>query len=259
MLSILAAALMAASPQCGSVIGAQRIMENERTRWLIVGEQHGTVEAPAAFIDMVCTAARQRPVVVAVEQPVTEQAAIDAFTASNGGAAARAAFLKSAIWTNGFKDGRSSRAMLDMFESLRQLRTTGRIRGVVAFMPIQADSPAGYEKAMADELVRRSPPGVLTVAFVGTVHAMRTPVSFSGPAYMPMAGLLPKRETITLDTRPSGGSQWACMSPTDCGSQPMQSGLPRPRGIVVGGDTAPAYSGVFNLGVPATVSPPQEP
>lgn len=259
MLSIFAAVLMAASPSCGPVVGVQRILENKRTRWLIIGEQHGTVEAPAAFIDMVCNLARQRPVTVAVEQPVTEQAAIDAFTASDGGVAARAAFLKSVIWTNRFKDGRSSRAMFDMFESLRQLRTTGRIRGVVAFQPIQADSPAGYEKSMADELARRSPPSALTVALVGNVHAMRTPVSFSGPAYMPMAGLLPKGETITLDTRPNGGSQWACMSPTDCGPQPMQSGPSPPRGIIIGRDSAPAYSGVFNLGVPATVSPPQEP
>lgn len=259
MLSILAAVLMAASPSCGSVVGAQRIVENKRTRWLIVGEQHGTVEAPAAFIDLVCAAARQRPVTVAVEQPVTEQAAIDAFTGSDGGVEARAAFLKSVIWTNGFKDGRSSRAMFGMFESLRQLRATGRIRGVVAFQPTQTDSPAGYERAMADELARRSPPGVLTVALVGNVHAMRTPVSFSGPAYMPMAGLLPRGQTITLDTRPNGGSQWACMSPTDCGPQPMQSGPSRPRGVIVGRDAAPAYSGVFNLGIPATVSPPQEP
>ena len=76
----------------------------------VVGEQHGTNETPSTFANLVCLASKGRPVVVAVEQPTGEQAAIDAYLMSDGGRVAEAAFLKSAIWTNKFKDGRSSQA-----------------------------------------------------------------------------------------------------------------------------------------------------
>lgn len=260
MLSISMIAMLAAMPTCAPIAGAQQVLANDRVRWLIVGERHGTNEAPAAFVDLVCAAAHERPVAVAVEHPVTEQAAIDAFISSDGETAAKAAFLKSGIWTNSFKDGRSSHAIFGMFDRLRQLRAAGRVKRVIAFQPVTgASSPARYEQAMADELARRSPTGVLTIALVGSVHAMREPVSFSGPAYMPMAGLLPKNRTITFDARPNGGSQWACMSMTDCGVQSIEAGPAHARGVVMGGELAPAYSGAFNLGVTATVSPPQVP
>jgi hypothetical protein len=259
MLLIPMMAMLASVPTCVPIAGAQQVLADGRVRWLIVGEQHGTNETPAAFIDLVCIAATKRTVAVAVEQPVTQQAAIDAFIASDGSAAARAAFLKSSIWTSSFKDGRSSQAIFGMFNSLRQLRAAGRITRVIAFQPVnRANGPAGYEQAMADELAQRSSPEVLTVALVGNVHAMRKPVSFSGPAYMPMAGLLRRSQTTTLDARPNGGSQWACMSMTDCGAQIMQAGTWHSRGVVLGGEASPAYSGAFNLGVPATASLPQE-
>jgi hypothetical protein len=227
-------------------------------RWLLIGEQHGTVETPAAFADLVCVASGRREVVVAVEQPEREQDAINAFMISDGGSEAQAVFLKSAIWQNPFKDGRSSEAMFRLFVSLRDMRAKGRIKTVVAFQPTQPSGRDRYEQAMAERLQAVAYPNALVVVLVGNVHAMRTAVSFGGPSYMPMAGLLPRSETVTIDARVNGGAQWACSSLSACGPQPVTPPrVAHTRGLTVKGLSDAPYSGVLYLGVPATASLPK--
>ena len=254
-----AALALAASSglRCPTVSGAERLWSSPDTRWLIVGEDHGTKEQPEAFFNLVCQASATRAVTVAVEQAASEQHAISAFIASDGGAAARRRFLKSPIWHGNFKDGRSSKAYFLLFRKLNGLRRAGGIRSVVAFQPGGGSDPASYERKMADELVSRSPAGTLVIALVGGVHAMRTKVTFGGPEYLPMAGNLPPSSVVTVALRGKGGEQWACRSPSDCGPAAVFQEGPIVSGLVSNRNPATPYSAVLGLDVPTTASPPE--
>ena len=248
--------------QCSPITGADMLVNRTDLRWIVVGEIHGTKETPVIFGDLACLASTSRPVIIAVEQVTTEQPAIDDFIGSDGGAAAISHFLRSRIWTQPMKDGRSSEAYFHLFQRLRELRAAGRIISVVAFQPLYNPGPGGYnagdyEYALASSLVNRVKQDARVLVLVGNVHAMRTAPTWAKPAYLPMAGYLPAQTTINLDARWVGGSYWACTSDTSCGAQTAPSSGTRPaRSItmdVIGGP----YAGALNLGVEVTASPPQ--
>ena len=151
LLMALAAALMAqppggGGPACDPIAGAEALWAKPETRFVIVGEIHGTAEAPAAFADLVCLAARERPVAVGVEAGAGFAAKLEAFLASDGGPAARGAFLSDVFWTQPFKDGRSSQAMLAMFDELRRLKRAGRGIKVFGFQP-EGGRPEGFDQS----------------------------------------------------------------------------------------------------------------
>lgn len=253
--------LAVASALCTPFPDADNVWASRAIRWVIVGEDHGTKEQPQAFADLVCRASEHRHVVVALEQPVSEQPAIDAYLRSDGGDAAKQEFRKSQIWQNGFKDGRSSVAQFQLFEALRRLYQADRIAGVFAFQPVSDMGSAGaYEKAMGDTVRKLAGAGKLVIALVGNVHAMRTPVAFAGPAYMPMAGTLPRTASLSALLVSEGGEQWACMSLDACGvsriGKPAEAHARK--AIRKEGASSPYALKIF-LGSPATASPPEIP
>ncbi|MCW3848359.1 hypothetical protein OF829_14030 [Sphingomonas sp. LB-2] len=252
---MIAAALALALAPCPDLPGVEALWARP-SRWIVAGESHGTAEAPAAYAELVCHAGDQRPVVAAVEQLESDQPLIDAWIASDGGEAAKAALLEARMWTT--RDGRSSLAYLALFERLRLLVREGRVRRVVAFQPAWTGpfDPARYEVMMAERLRAASPdPSTRVVVLVGNVHAMLREVNFGGTAYMPAAGLLPSGETLTLNLMSNGGAAWNCTD-EGCGAHDGAWQPPQrvPRGIVLGGDTP--WSGTFYLGVRTTASPP---
>jgi hypothetical protein len=245
---------------CPPLANTSVLWSSPARKWLIVGEDHGTQEEPEAFFGIVCQASAKRPVTVAVEQAASEQGAIDTFLASDGGQAARDTFLRSPIWNGAFKDGRSSQAYMLLFERLRQLHKVGRVTSVIAFQPNGEAGPARFEQSMAQQLIKHSPKNSFVIALVGSVHAMRTPVSFGGPAYLPMAGHLPARQTSTLALKGAGGRQWACQSPTDCGpANVFQEGALPDDGLTLTPRKDAPYSAILGIGKPTSASPPQVP
>ena len=249
--------------ECEPIPGSEKLLNRPSLRWIVIGEIHGTTETPKTFGDLACLASATRPVVVAVEQLTIEQPAIDAFIGSNGDAEATSRFLESKLWTEPFKDGRSSEAYFDLFQHLRALRAAGRVTSVVAFQPVYNPGPAGfkagdYENALATSLMSRVPPDGRVLVLVGNNQAMRTSPAWAKTPYRPMAGYLPANRTVSLDARGNGGSYWACMSATRCG--PQSAPLPAvkvARGIVMNNRGGP-YTGILNLGVAVTASPPKE-
>lgn len=262
-LSSLLVAAAATSPgaYCTPISGWEQVLADERVRWVIIGEMHGNNETPDIFADAVCLTAQARDaVVVALEVPSSEQAAIDRFMASDGGEEARQEFLEVPFWNSPMKDGRSSEAYFQLFETLRQLRSTGAIVSVVAFQPsnfASPPSPVEYEQAMAELVRSAARKNATVVALVGNVHAMRTEVSWRG-GYLPMAGHLPAEATVTLNAPGEGGETWACSGqPMTCGPMPLGSyGQARSRAVELSSDTQAAYSGVLYLGIPTTASLP---
>src|ERR1019366_6675280 len=127
-------------PGCEPLPGAGTLWSRPNLRFVLVGEMHGTVESPAIFRDLVCAAASgKRPIVVGVERSAREQKAIDAFMAPENHEVAVNALLAERGW-NAF-DGRSSRAMLMLLETLRALKLKEQVSDVVAFDDIRPGEP----------------------------------------------------------------------------------------------------------------------
>jgi hypothetical protein len=238
-------------PACAPLPGAGQLWSLPELRFVLVGEMHGTTETPAVFADLVCAArAAKRPIVAAVE--LHDRRAVDLFLASGD----RVSLLSSEEWKG--RDGRTSAAMLSLFDRLRALKAGGIVSSVVAFSIARAGEPSAVEERMATALLQAAgqSPGALVIALTGNVHASKAAIPQIGP-YRLMASFLPAAQTISLLVADRGGQAWNCQS-DGCGPHPLKSSGESERGVTL---TSPrsAYDGVLSTGLPATASPPAVP
>ncbi|MDY6922701.1 MAG: hypothetical protein SWI22_01920 [Pseudomonadota bacterium] len=259
MLTALAAALaLAQAPACAPLPGSDALWRDE-TRFVFVGETHGTVEAPAAFAHLACLALEQGPVTAALEFPTAMQPTLDAFMTAETDAAARAVLLDYPYGPFRFHDGRGSEAMMEMLMRLRALRREGRPLTVVATAP---DSPRlpGFGQSYA-ELDRaavwtgaaRARPDDRVLVFVGRVHAEKAR-RVGSPIGLPAAAHIRPEDSLSLAVARQGGEAWICLE--ECGAAaitPVDD--TELLGVVLSPDLDPAFDGVLALG-PWTASPP---
>ena len=254
-----AIALLGAAPiACPGIPGAERLWD-PATRWVVVGEQHGTNEAPEAFADLVCLASKTgRPVTVALEYMRNSQPAIDAYMASDGGPQAKAALLTLPQFADPIQDGRGSIAFFRLLERLRVMRKAGMIGSVMA-ADIDATQPMtkARDAILAEHWqAAAAPANGIVLAYAGNVHAMRKPVTFGDRTVVTAASLLPRARTLTVDIMTNGGESWNCVDEA-CGVHP--DGPARPgasRGIRYSSDPAMMWDATFDLAVPATAARP---
>lgn len=178
---LLAALALAQAPGCAPPDGADRLWEDSSTRFVFIGETHGTSEAPAAFAELVCARSAAGPVVVALEMPADMQPDLDRWLASDGGPEARDTLLAHNYWGLDHADGRSSTAMLAMLQRLHGLQAAGRDLTVRAFQPSDG-RPDGfdqsyYELKMARLLIDAAMlrPDARVLVLGGSLHAMKGP------------------------------------------------------------------------------------
>jgi hypothetical protein len=192
---------------------------------MLMGEVHGTVEAPAAFGAAVCHALRQgRAVSVGLELYRDQVEPLAAYLASDGGNPAIAQLLRSSFWTRTAQDGRSSAAMLALVERLRAMRQ--HYPDLVVFiledeagMP---SAPAGLarDQTMAARVRAEHGhrPQALILTLSGNVHN-RLNVTPSIPGRhaiaTPMGVLLTDLSPRSVLLEPSGGTAWVCAP--ECG------------------------------------------
>ncbi len=259
MLAAIAAALaIGQTPACASLPGAEALWR-DGTRFIFIGETHGTAEAPTAFADLVCLALEQGPVTAALEFPTGMQPALDAFMDAGTDETARAALLDYPYGPFRFHDGRGSEAMMAMLLRLRSLRRDGRPLTVVATVP---DSPRlpGFGQSYA-ELDRaavwveaaRARPDDRVLVFVGRVHAEKAR-RVGSPIGLPAAAHIRPEDSLSLAVARQGGAAWLCRD--DCGAAaitPVDDAALR--GVVLTPDLDPAFDGLLALG-PSTASPP---
>jgi hypothetical protein len=261
---LLAGAIVGGTTSCDPIPGSDQILNDRANRWIIIGEQHGTTEAPKIFADLACLAwTRGRPPVVAVEFPADGTDVIQDFLSLPDERAAKERLLAHRFWHGAFQDGRSSKAMLGLFERLRQLKRSKVIADVVAFQPIVEAKGEAYEKAMALNVEKAAAGGNLVLVLIGNVHARLTQWQSSTTSYLPMAGHLPRGHTVSYNIGDHGGAQWACFTDpaakggVNCG--PREHGLSERkygRGVVHTGGEGHPYSGYLNLGSATTASAP---
>lgn len=242
-----------AGPIRAEIPGLSAVLDLPGLRYLVIGELHGTEEMPAFFGELVTEVAARKPVTVVLEYPQSRQRDLDRYLASSGSEADRKALLAADYWVRG-RDGRSSRAMLALIETLRSLQVP-----VSACQPDgSAGDPAAYERVMGECWKQDADgPKRLTLIFVGNAHASFSPIFGD---YLPAAAHLPREQTISLDNLTAPGWAWFCQGADKCGEFPSHAlGTPQPRGLYLG-QALPAelgsYDGVYSAGPYFRASPP---
>ena len=261
ILPALAALALSQAPLCAPPQGSDQLWRDPQIRFVIVGELHGTREAPAAFAEMVCDASAAGPVVVALELPVAMQASLDAWMASDGAPADRATFLQHDFWRTHADgdDGRNSEAMAAMIWRLHALKAAGRDVSVRATQP--GARPRGfdqsyYEIEMAHAWTRTAydRPEARVLILVGSLHAMKT--RLTPDDFLFAAGLLDPAQVRSVRLAGQGGAAWSCPMGEPCGTHdiaPVQDAAMR--GVVLQPVSGGAWDGWLALG-PVTASPP---
>lgn len=257
MLFMISAAIAAQAMSCTPVEAAGQLFD-DNVYWIIVGELHGTNEAPDAFANLVCLATQtNRPVTVAVEFSSDLQPAIDLFLASDGGAKARSDFLSLPVWQRDFQDGRTSVAMLRLFETLRRMKQAGSISAVLA-TDIGQSTPPDLQRdaamAHAWQTIPR-PNNDLVLAFVGNIHAMRVPWTYSGGSVATAGSLMPPSQTVTVNIVGNGGDAWNCTS-KGCGVSSARPSAEAGRGLKFHESASSPWSVTYELGIPTTAASP---
>ena len=257
-----------ASAGCRTISGFEQYLS--QARGVVVGDLHGTVEAPAFVASLVCNLAHSgHPVVLGLEYPVDEQHYLDEFLRSPTDNL-QPALLSSPFWNRSTQDGRTSRAMFDLLGSVRQqVREGARIR-VVAFdaRPITglSGTPAfdARDAAMAEHLRHKLSnlrAGEIPVIFTGNVHARKTKglLATNAPPGMENAEPLGYRirdlKYLHLDIGYRGGSLWTCDSPTHCGVQVIGEPGAAVATFAILPPAKPAYDAQYFVGT-VTASPP---
>jgi hypothetical protein len=201
-------------------------------RVLVLGELHGTHEAPALAAALVAKrAAAGRPVTLALEISTDEQARIDAFLDSTGDAGARAALLAGAFWQVPAErsDGRRSTATLALIEAARRARQAGGDVRLLAFDAGSAGGGADQRNVRMAAMLREAITAVPwrdLVVLIGNYHARRAaPESVGGlpPGMSPPVPTMAHLADLPLVSVNVGGRRgefWACIGGA-CGAQPV--------------------------------------
>lgn len=180
---------------------------------VLVGEIHGTDQAPAFVGQLACAASADgTAVTVALEISAQEQPRLDTYLASAGTPAARAAMLAGPFWTRSTQDGRSSAAMLALLERLRRLHADGRRIAVIA---VDDERAGTRDMDMAEHITRAVHAGGRVIALLGSVHASQRLGRPSLPDYAPAGYLLRGLAPLGVRMGAHGGEAWVC-APT-CG------------------------------------------
>jgi len=219
--------LIVALATCLPVDGADRVLAPGTVT--LFGELHGTNEAPAFVANVLCLAAAQHvPVTLGVELPSESTATLNRYVKSSGGAADTASLLADAAWHMTPQDGRTSEAMLALFERARTLVANGADVDVFAF---SETAPTGQQRdeLMAGNIARKiaSDPRRAMIVLTGNIHSRVAIGTGFDPSYRPMGYLLralvPDTRVVGLNVSYDAGTAWMCLSgePT-CGAHAVK-------------------------------------
>lgn len=244
----------AAETTCDPIPGAAALLRPGTI--FLLGELHGTAQAPRAVAALACEAlAAGRHVVVGLELPQSDQEAVDRFMAGDGDDDALRRLTSGEFWQREYQDGRASVAMLDLHARLRALAVAGsRLDTVYVDDP---SPPGSRDRAMAERVLAlhaRAADAVLIV-LTGNLHNRLTRGTPFDADLEPMGFLIaeqaPAADVVSLELTYGPGSAWICQGgqASDCGVVELGGRSSGEEGIVMVRDAAESpVSGSWHLG-----------
>ncbi len=210
-----------------TIQGAESIVVPGAT--ILIGEVHGTWEIPVLVATLVRQAAIEDiEIILCLEFSSSEQASLDRFLSSDGGAEAKNTLLKQQHWTN--QDGRASVGMFAMLELVRRLRSEGKRIQIVTMdsnwiLPEEDFASLSPEKLrqleelaskrdgeMAKAVIqaRGKSTDAIIIAYAGNVHTRITKGTDWDPDYIPMGWYVSEKvkNLISLDVDHANGQAW---------------------------------------------------
>ncbi len=167
----------AAARACDSSLALPESLVTNETRFVIVGELHGTDTSPDAFADIVCGFVAKGPVLVHLEMPSSLDEAFARYLEAPS-EETLAPIKNSWLFTTARYDGRGSQAFLAMIERFGEMAQAGLDVTINASQP---DRPTlqpqyYYELAMAQDWTRAAAdhPRAMNLVLVGSFHARRS-------------------------------------------------------------------------------------
>ena len=256
MLVELALAAAAGVAPCQGIQGAQALLARPEARIVMVGEVHGTAEAPAIAGSLLCEARKAGPASLALEAaPKDGQAHIDRYLASSGAPADRDALRAAPMWAD--PNARASQAVLELVEVARKLGAPIVLFDTTPAKSGGTDGPR--EQGMAQALAQAAGTGRVIV-LTGLGHADRT--SFTSVPTPSAIRRLPPGGVISLAPIVSGGEAWGCRSPAagdppECKPQALPVRRPvSPRAVTLDPTIREGFDGGYAVGGPFTASAP---
>ena len=205
---------------CAAPTGWHAISERDPD-FVVLGELHGTREAPEFFGSLACNlASNGQRLLIGIEfSPFYEEALQEAWNANE---ADFESLLLEAGW-KGRPDGVASEAMFEMVRKLHRLKRAGHAIDITAFNGIGSetqrkkfDSLPGqgpHEAAQAENLAMAAAAGRYdrVLVLVGNFHATRRSMDFGTGLFEPMAKRLERYgSVVTLTARNAPGTSWNC-------------------------------------------------
>lgn len=256
----------AAAPGCPMISGFDQYVAH--ARGVVVGDMHGTVEAPAFLTDLVCNFVHTgRAVVLGLEYPSGDQHFIDEFLRARTDGE-RPALFSSPFWIRPTQGGRTSQAMFKMLVAIRAQIRSGAPIQVVAFDALSTDRSAKDPKDGTAQFDRRDAtmaeylrPKVsnlkatdVAIIFTGNVHARKTKglKALGAPPGMenaePLGYRLRHLGYLNVNIEYRGGTIWACFTPSDCGVRDGGERGPAVKYFAIVPSTDPAYDLKYQVG-----------
>jgi hypothetical protein len=253
---------LVAARECGdAILGADELLRPGSTT--LLGEFPGTREIPQFAVKLACqAAARGSSVFLAVELPVEQQSAIDAYLSNQAAPADVERLTSQEFWRRPYQDGRSSEAMLGLLAEVKRLRAVGLHIDVRA-LEERGVSGDVKDSLMAERLLAplMTNSSAVVVALIGNVHA-RAAQGFSwDPTYRPTGWRLAQtgHRVVALDAAFANGTMWLCSvsDRLDCGEHPAKGQAAGSQTLVKvwGQRSRDGFDGFFYVG-PVSASPP---
>jgi hypothetical protein len=201
---------------------------------LVIGELHGTVEAPALVATLAARLLDSGALTVALEIPAQEQARLDAYLGSDGSTLAQRELLDGEFWQRAPErsDGRRSRAMFALIEQLRVLRSTHPELRLLAFDDTGFFGQTRSRDELMSEALRAAHaahPEAKLLVLTGNYHARldQPAPALSGDKWiqppLPMTAQLQDLGAVSINLSAIEGEHWACRMPTaPCGVIPLR-------------------------------------
>lgn len=196
-----------------------------RTRLLILGETHGTAQIPRFVQCYVSDRAKDGyDVVLALELPKDEQAGLNSYLESQGDRGDRRELLRLPFWSrpSNRQDGRSSEAMFELVEAVRQFNQDypkQRIR----LEAIGEDEDGLMNEHVRQIVKRHDSKRSRVIVLVGDIHASLRKGNFFDPQFESLGYLLRELSPIALFAEFESGTAWVCSASEKCGALTVQA------------------------------------